>query len=157
MTDLILTDVTGVGSAKAKLLESHGIASVDDLIKCSLHELCQIPGIKEISANILKSSAKQLLDNKTLPTVQSTIDNKVTVSAKKTEEDIQDIQNKQEINPTLDKIKGSKNKIKDKKKNQKDKDKKKKDKDKKKKKKKKIKGKDKKSKKTSQRNDGKIV
>lgn len=138
MRDLILTDVTGVGSAKAKLLESHGIASVDDLIKCSLHELCQIPGIKEISAKILKSNAKQLLDNKVLPTVQSTIDNKVTASSKKTDEDIQDIQNKQEINPALDKTKGSKNKTKDKKKDKKGK---------KKDKKKKIKGKNKKSKK----------
>jgi len=143
MTDLLLTDVMGVGIAKAKLLESHGIASVDDLIKCSLHELCQIPGIKEISANILKSNAKQLLDNKTLPTVQSTIDNKVTVSTKKTDEEVQDIQNEQEINPALDKIKGSKNKTKDKKKKKKKKDKKIKSKD---KKSKKNKGKDKKSK-----------
>ncbi len=146
MTDLLLTDVMGVGIAKAKLLESHGITSVDDLIKCSLHELCQISGIKEVSANSLKSNAKKLLDSKALPTVQSTLDNKVTESIQKTDEEVQDIQNKQEINPTLDKNKGSKNKVKDKKKKQKDKkkDKKKKMKD---KKSKKIKDKNKKSKK----------
>jgi len=73
MTDSQLTDVIGIGIAKAKLLELHGISSVDDLINCSLDELCQVPGIKETSANILKTNAKQLLDN-----------NKVSNSAQQT-------------------------------------------------------------------------
>ena len=137
MTDSKLTDVKGVGLVKAKLLMSHGINSVDDLMNCSVYELCLIPGISQISANTLKSNVKQLLDNQKLLTGQSNVDNKITDSTKQADEDIQSVQSKQEINSTQDKEKDSKQKKK------KDKDK---DKDKKKGKKKKIKGKDKKKK-----------
>lgn len=129
VTDSKLTDVKGVGLVKAKLLMSHGIIGVDDLMNCSVYELCLIPGISQISANTLKSNVKQLLDNQKLLTGQSNIDNKITDSAKQADGNIQSVQSKQEINSTQDKKKDSKHK----KKKQKDK-------------KKKIKGKDKKKK-----------
>ena len=135
VTDSKLTDIKGVGPVKAKLLMSHGINSVSDLINCSVYELCLVPGINQLLANTLKSNVKQLLDDQKLLTGQSNMDNKITNSSKPTDEDIQSVQSQQEINSTQDKKKDSKYK----KKKQKDKNIKK-------KKKKKIKGKDKKKK-----------
>ena len=106
MADLKLTDIKGVGSAKAKQLISHGFNSVSDIVNCSVYELCLIPGVNQISANTLKSNVKQLLDNQKLLSGQS----------------------KTEINSTQDKKKDSKHKKKkqkDKKKNKKKKKKKK--------------------------------
>ena len=110
VTDSKLTDVKGVGLVKAKLLMSNGINSVDDLMNCSVYELCLIPGISQISANTLKSNVKQLLDNQKLLTGQSNVDNKITDSTKQADEDIQSVQSKQEINSTQDKEKDSKQK-----------------------------------------------
>ena len=50
VTGLKLTDIKGVGSVKAKLLISHGINSVSDLMNCSVYELCLVPGINQTSA-----------------------------------------------------------------------------------------------------------
>ena len=110
MADSKLTDIKGVGSVKAKLLISHGFNSVSDIVNCSVYELCLVPGINQTSANTLKSNVKQLLENKKLLSGQSNIDKKITDSAKQSDENIQSVKNKQEINSTPDKKKESKNK-----------------------------------------------
>jgi len=59
-----LTDVTGIEPSQIKRLKSRGINNVDDLISCSLYELCIALRIDAESAKTLKSNSQKLLDNK---------------------------------------------------------------------------------------------
>ncbi|MHA1273766.1 MAG: helix-hairpin-helix domain-containing protein [Promethearchaeota archaeon] len=62
ITIKIFTDIPGMGSAKAKTLNSAGILTIKDLINCNEKILAQqLKGIGVASLNKWKQAARQLL------------------------------------------------------------------------------------------------
>jgi len=62
MKTIKLTDVSGIGPAKAKVLEANGIDSVEKFVATDASVICEIPGFKEaLTVNLLKN-AQDLLD-----------------------------------------------------------------------------------------------
>ena len=114
-----ITDINGVGNIRAVNLETHGFHSVDDIINATIEELCNVPGIKEFSANQLKENAQKLIDEQNNAIIQDEIEtSSKTTKVKKPKKKKSKNKNKEN--------KKSKGKNKDKKGKKKSKDKKKK-------------------------------
>jgi len=74
MKEVNLIDVKGVGLAKVKVLEAHGIDSVEKLANTALSEICKIPGFAEALTKTLQKNAQDLLaasKNNTSSTVKT--------------------------------------------------------------------------------------
>jgi len=61
MKTIKLTDVTGVGPAKAKVLEANGIDTVEKLAAADVAVICAMPGFKEALTVTMQKSAHTLL------------------------------------------------------------------------------------------------
>ena len=58
-----ITDISGIGNATARLLKTHGIASVEAVAQASIEQLVAVPGIGESRAAALRESARRLLSD----------------------------------------------------------------------------------------------
>lgn len=56
-----ITDISGIGNATARLLKTHGIASVEAVAQASIEQLVAVPGVGERRAAALRESARRLL------------------------------------------------------------------------------------------------
>ena len=55
-----ITDISGIGNATARVLKTHGIASVEAVAQASIEQLVAVPGIGEGRAAALRESARRL-------------------------------------------------------------------------------------------------
>jgi len=62
MQEPVLTDIKGVGEARAALLESHGFTSVIAICEAEPSALHVVPGYKEATTRILQANARALLE-----------------------------------------------------------------------------------------------
>ena len=58
-----ITDISGIGNATARVLKTHGIASVEAVAQASIEQLVAVPGIGEGRAAALRESAHRLLSD----------------------------------------------------------------------------------------------
>lgn len=73
MREPALTDIRGVGDARAALLEAHGFTSVIAICEAEPSALYVVPGYKEVTTRILQANARallaQIVDEVALPEV----------------------------------------------------------------------------------------
>jgi len=60
MTEFHLTDIKGVGPARARLLERHGFATIVAIAEADCKELEAVPGVKAMTAAAIQAGARAL-------------------------------------------------------------------------------------------------